>query len=71
VTRFEGVTGKEVALNARWRILGSDGTDLVVRQAAITEATGGAGYDALVAAMSRALGTLSRDVAAAVRDLPK
>jgi uncharacterized lipoprotein YmbA len=71
VTRFEGVTGKEVVLNARWRILGSDGTELVVRQAAITEATGGAGYDALVAAMSRALSTLSRDVAAAVRDLPK
>jgi hypothetical protein len=71
MTRFEGVLGKEIALSARWRLLGSDGTELVVRQAAITEATGGAGYDALVVAMSRALGTLSRDLAAAVRDLPK
>ena len=71
LTCFEGALGKEVALSARWRLLGSDGREVVVRQAAITEATGGAGYDVLVVAMSRALGTLSRDVAAAVRDLPK
>ena len=71
VTRFERVGGKEVALNARWRLLTSDGTELVARQAAIAEATGGEGYDAIAAAMSRALGALSRDVAAAVCELPQ
>lgn len=69
VTRFEGTAGQGVTLNARWRLLGSDGTELVVRQSAITESMGSGGYDALTAAMSRALGALSRDVAVAVQEL--
>lgn len=71
LTRFEGVAGGAVVLGARWRILGSDGAVLLVKQATITEATGAAGSDALVAAMNRALGALSRDLAAALRELPR
>jgi len=71
VTRFEGVAGGDVVLGARWRVLGSDGAELLVKQTTITEATGAAGSDALVAAMNRALGALSRDLAAALRELPR
>lgn len=68
LTRFEGVGGA-VVLGARWRILERDGHELVVRQASITETTAAQDYDALVAAMSRALGTLSQQIAAAVHEL--
>ena len=71
LTRFEGVAGGTVVLGARWRVLGSDGAELLVKQTTITEATGAAGSDALVAAMNRALGALSRDLAAALRELPR
>jgi hypothetical protein len=71
VTRFEGAAGGDVVLGARWRILGRDGAELLVKQATITEATGAAGSDALVSAMNRALGALSRDLAAALRELPR
>ncbi|HEX7629323.1 MAG TPA: PqiC family protein, partial [Candidatus Methylomirabilis sp.] len=71
VTRFEGAAGGDVVLGARWRILGHDGAELAAKQATITEATGAAGSDALVAAMNRALGALSRDLAAALHELPR
>ena len=71
LTRFEGVVGGTVVLGARWRVLGSDGAELLVKQTTITEATGATGSDALVAAMNRALGALSRDLAAALRELPR
>jgi uncharacterized lipoprotein YmbA len=71
VSRFDGVGGKEVVLGMRWRLLGSDGTELAVRQAAITELLSAPGYDVLVTAMSRVLGTQSRQIAAAILELPR
>jgi uncharacterized protein len=71
LTRFEGVVGGTVVLAARWRVLGSDGVELLARQTTLTEAAGAAGPGALVAAMNRALGALSRDLAAALRELPR
>jgi hypothetical protein len=71
VARFEGVGGGDVALEARWRITGGDGTELTVRRSTFSEATGAPGYGALVAAMSRALGALSRDIATAIGGLPR
>jgi uncharacterized lipoprotein YmbA len=71
VARFEGVGGGDVALDARWRIVGVDGKDLTVRRSTFSETTGAPGYGALVAAMSRALGALSRDIATAISDLPR
>ena len=71
VARFEGAVGGDVTLEARWRILGRDGKELTLRRSTFTEAVGAPGYGALVAAMSRALGALSRDIATTIRDLPQ
>ena len=61
----------DVTLEARWRILGGDGKELALRRSTVTEVVGAPGYGAMVAAMSRALGALSRDIATAIRDLPQ
>jgi uncharacterized lipoprotein YmbA len=71
VARFEGVGGGDVALEASWRIVGGDGKELTVRRSTFSETTGAPGYGPLVAAMSRALGALSRDIATAISDLPR
>ena len=69
VTRFDGVVGGDVLLEARWRVLGPDRKELVLRHSAVREATGESGYLALVAAMSRALGALSEEIAHSVKEL--
>ena len=69
VTRFDGVVGGDVLLEARWRVLGQDRKELVLRSSAVREATGGSGYPALVAAMNRSLGALSREIADSVKML--
>ena len=71
VARFEGAVGAAVTLEARWRILGRDGKELALRRSTVTEVAGAQGYGAVVAAMSRALGALSRDIATAIGDLPQ
>jgi hypothetical protein len=69
--RFDGSLGGEVVLDARWRVVANDGKELVLKRSTLSEATGGQGYGTLVAAMSRALAGLSRDIAAALRELPR
>jgi hypothetical protein len=69
VTRFDGVVGGDVLLEARWRVLGPDRKELVLRSSAVREATGESGYLALVAAMNRSLGALSREIADSVKTL--
>jgi len=69
VTRFDGMVGGDVRLEARWRVLGRDRKELVLRSSAVHEATGESGYPALVAAMNRSLGTLSREIADSVKML--
>jgi uncharacterized lipoprotein YmbA len=71
VARFEGAMGTGVTLEARWRIMDGDGKELVLRRSTITEVVGATGYGALVGAMSRALGALSRDIATAIGGLPQ
>jgi hypothetical protein len=71
VARFEGAAGADVTLEARWRILSGDGKELALRRSTVTEAVGAPDYGAMVAAMSRALGALSRDIATAITDLPR
>ena len=66
VARFDGVLGKEVVLDARWRLLARTGEELVVRRSVLTEAPDGTSYQALVASMSRALGALSQEIASAL-----
>jgi putative redox protein len=60
-----------VTLDTRWRILGRDGDELAFRRSTVIEAATGSGHEPMVAAMARALGTLGREIAAAIRTLPE
>ena len=58
VSRFDGSPGKSVVLQARWELIAQrDGKEerLGVKETSLTEEIDGSGYDALVAAMQRAL----------------
>ena len=56
---------------ALWSILGKPGRDaLVSKKSSFREPTGSAEYAALVAAMSRTVTALSRDIATALVALP-
>jgi len=69
VLRFEADAKGEVDLAAEWHIRRvADGKVLVGRLSRIAEPAGGTGSDEVAAALSRALGAFSREVAAAVQD---
>ena len=58
IARFEGVPGKEVVLNATWRLLLKqklNDQSLLAKEITILEPTGGESIEELVAAMGRAL----------------
>jgi len=67
VTRFDGALGGSTVLEARWRILDADRKELREGRFVVSEPAGGPGYPALVGAMSRSLGALSREIAAALK----
>lgn len=69
VTRFDGEPGGAVVLEAWWRLRGEDA--LLQRGSRIVEEAQGPGFDALAAAMSRALATLSRHIADAAPRAPE
>jgi uncharacterized lipoprotein YmbA len=69
VARFDGALGGAVSLDATWRVLGPDRKDVRDGRFAASEPTAGSDFAALVAAMSRSLGALSREIAAAIRAL--
>ncbi len=69
IIRFEGAPGRSVLLKAQWAVFHREKGMLLNRESVITEQVGGAGYDALVSAMSRALGSLGRDISAALSSL--
>jgi len=72
ILRLDGVLGKTVILKANWAILEENGTKAVlVRRSDISEPVNGGDYDSFVAAQSRALGALSREIAAAVHSQRK
>ena len=67
VTRFAGQPGGDVVLAARWRLVRGDGAEaLPLRLSSYEEPIGAGSTEALVAAMSRALGALSGDIASAI-----
>ena len=70
IMRFDGQPGGTVVLDTRWRLVSKGGQELVFKRSTVTEATGGAGYEPLAAAMSRALGTLGQEIAAEIRAQP-
>ncbi|MEI7636385.1 MAG: PqiC family protein [Syntrophus sp. (in: bacteria)] len=68
ILRLDGVLGKTVILKANWAILEESGTKtILVRRSDISEPVNGGDYASLAAALSRALGTLSREIAAAAQ----
>jgi len=68
ILRLDGILGKMVILKANWAILEENGTKTVlVKRSDISESVNGGDYAGFVAALSRALGTLSREIAAAVQ----
>jgi len=70
IQRFEMTAGEGVALDALWSVRRSDGGTVTSGRSVVSEPAGAAGYDALVAAQSRALAVVSRDLAHALRGLP-
>ena len=62
VEQFDGQIGHAVSLDVRWSVTGREGKDLVIQTSAIEEPMSTADYQGLVAAMSRAIDTLSRQV---------
>jgi hypothetical protein len=62
VDRFEGSLGDSVVLKARWVVFGHRSGVLLRRESLTIEPVNGNRYDALAAAMSRALERLSRDI---------
>jgi uncharacterized lipoprotein YmbA len=70
VQRFESIPGQTAVLEAVWTVQRtSDGTSRTGRTVA-QEGVDGKEFDALAAAHSRALATLSSDIAAALRAMP-
>jgi uncharacterized protein len=68
VGRFDATEDGEVTLDARWRIYGGDEHTLITSGRSILTEAGAPppDYDAIVAAMSRAVGRLSQEIAAAI-----
>ena len=70
LNRFEGAPGDRVVLEATWIVLeGPDKKEGVVQKSQITEPVSGSDYQALVAAQSRAVEKLGREMAKAVQTL--
>lgn len=67
VTRFHALQDGTVTLSAQWQVTeGGRGNVVARKRATIRESAGDQGYAALVAAQSRALAQLSREIAEAV-----
>lgn len=70
VMRFDGSLGGDASLLVRWTIFGKDDKKLLLtRKSSFKEATGASGYEALVAAQSRTVEALSREIAGAIKGL--
>jgi hypothetical protein len=68
VVRFDGTLGGDVVLVAKWSLYAEEGKKFVLaKRSSITELTEASGYEALVAAQSRAVAGLSREIAEAIR----
>jgi uncharacterized lipoprotein YmbA len=67
IVRCDGRLGEAVQLVARWSLLsGEEKQVLATKRSSIDEAVQGSDFDALVAAQSRALARLSREIVAAI-----
>jgi uncharacterized lipoprotein YmbA len=67
ITRFEGDADGAVSLGARWRLVRPDGSEVFALQgSSYADSAADRSSEELVAAMSRTLASLSRDIAAAI-----
>jgi len=70
VIRFDGNLGGDASLFVRWIVFGEDDKKIfLTKKSAFKEATGGPDYKALVAAQSRTVEALSREIAGAIKGL--
>jgi uncharacterized lipoprotein YmbA len=67
IQRFDSVLGEAATLEVLWRVSLASGGTATNGRFLIREPARGQGYDALVAAHSRALAALSQDIAADIR----
>ncbi|MBA2483427.1 MAG: membrane integrity-associated transporter subunit PqiC [Nitrosomonas sp.] len=68
VKAFEGELGKEVVLDVDWVVIDQRRKDIAIMQnSTIRELTNGQDYEAFVSAQSRALTTLSRQIANSIK----
>lgn len=72
VIRFDGALGKEVVFIAQWQVLSANGsTQLLSRRSSFTEAVNGTSYDDMVAAQSRTVADLAREIASALKTVKR
>lgn len=69
ILRFESEPDRAATLDALWTVNAGKGEQVRRSRTTLAEATQGPGYAALVAAHSRALGQLSAEIAAAIREM--
>ncbi|MDR3568119.1 MAG: PqiC family protein [Syntrophobacteraceae bacterium] len=70
IVHLEKVPGQKVLLDASWNVLGDNGHKLLVmRRSTLREPLEAPGFAGVAAAESRAVKTLSRDIAAEVKSL--
>lgn len=69
VLRFDSAPGGTATLDALWTILPAKPEESRSGRTSVSEPAQGGGYSALVAAHSRALGKMSTDIAAAIREI--
>jgi hypothetical protein len=68
VLQFDGALGGDVVLSVKWGLFGERGKNvLIAKRSSFKEPTGAATYEALVAAQSRAVAALSREIAEGIR----
>jgi uncharacterized lipoprotein YmbA len=68
VVQFDGSLGGDVVLIVKWGLFEADGKKLLLsRRSTFKEPTGSATYEALVAAQSRAVAALGREIAEAIK----
>jgi uncharacterized protein len=71
VQRFDSMPGQGVAVDIVWTVRRSSGDAARSGRASVTERSAGPGYEGLVAAHSRALANVSRDIAAAIGEMSR
>jgi uncharacterized lipoprotein YmbA len=76
IAELDGKPGDAVTLRAYWTVAregekgGDGGKGMTARSSRISEKVAGTGYEAVVEAMSRALASLSREIAEEIRNVP-